>query len=148
MLQPPRHPKEPILDRLMRTGIAVQGVFITASTLGAFWYGWKHLGNLELGRTLAFTTLIMAELLRAHSSRSEKYSLASIGFLSNAYMLSATAFSLVLVLLVLYVPALDVIFKTSPLSATHWGIVIGLGLMPSIASEVMKMLIKKPATRA
>jgi Ca2+-transporting ATPase len=148
MFQPPRHPKEPILDRLMQTGIAVQGIFITIATLGAFWYGWKYLDNLELGRTLAFTTLITAELLRAHSSRSEKYSLASMGFFSNTYMLSATTFSFVLVLLVLYVPALDVIFKTSPLSATHWGIVIGLGLMPSIASEIMKMFIKKPATRA
>lgn len=147
MFQPPRDPKEPILDRLMRTGIAIQGIFITISTLSAFWYGWKHLDDLELGRTLAFATLIVAELLRAHSSRSEKYSVASIGFFSNTSMLYATTFSFILVLLVLYVPALDAIFKTNPLTLGDWGVVIGLGVLPFIASEITKVFIRKPVPK-
>lgn len=144
MFQPPRHPKEPILDKLMRTNIAIQGVFITIATLGAFWYGWKYVGDLELGRTLAFTTLIVAELLRAQTSRSEKYSLASLGFFSNTYILSATALSFILLLLVLYVPAFHMVFKTNPLALSQWSIVIGLGILPSLASEISKAFIKKP----
>jgi hypothetical protein len=36
------------------------------------------------------------------------------------------------------------VFKTNPLALSQWSIVIGLGILPSLASEISKAFIKKP----
>ena len=76
---PPRKPDEPILNRPMQIGVLSQGVFIALATLSVFYIGLTRLGGIEIARTMAFSTLIVAELLRAFTSRSERYSLFRIG---------------------------------------------------------------------
>src|SRR5690606_23317713 len=81
----PRDPNEPILDKNMITGISVQSIAITLATMLAYLWGLKHYGtnDLIIPRTIAFTTLISAELIRAFSSRSETHTLFEIGFFTN-----------------------------------------------------------------
>lgn len=111
---PPRNPDEPILDRGMVNGIIVQSIAIASGTLLAYRWGLKTYGieNLIIPRTIAFGTLITAELLRAYSSRSEKHTIFEIGVFSNKTLTYATLFSFVLLLIVVYMPFLQTIFHT------------------------------------
>ncbi len=141
MRQPPRPPKEPIINRAMQLGVLVQTVFITAVTLSAYLIGLGH--NEVCAQTMAFITLSISELFRAYTARSEYYPVLKIGVLSNKYMNYAVAASLALILLVLYVPFLNVVFKTVPLGWGEWQRILPLILVPSIAAEVTKLVIRR-----
>lgn len=141
----PRDPEEPILDKAMITGISVQSLAITLATMLAYIWGLKTYGmdNLLMPRTIAFTTLIMAELVRAFSSRSEKHTLFKIGFFTNKNLVYATLISFGLLMAVLYIPVLQPIFKTYALSLKDWGIVLRFCIIPIVAGELNKWIVNK-----
>jgi P-type Ca2+ transporter type 2C len=147
MLQKPRPPSEPIINRLMWSGIAVQTVAISGITLAAFAAGLHMEGGVALASTMAFTTLSTSELLRAFTSRSERYSLFKIGVFSNRTMVIAVAASLLLLLAVVYVPFLQAAFNTVPLGWDAWRLMLPLILIPSIVAEGMKWLLRLRAAR-
>jgi len=142
MLQKPRPPREPIINRLMWSGIAVQTVAISGITLAAFAAGLQMEGGVALASTMAFTTLSTSELLRAFTSRSERYSLFKIGVFSNRTMVIAVGASLLLLLAVVYVPFLQVAFNTVPLGWDAWQRMLPLILLPSVVAEIMKWLLR------
>ena len=139
MDRPPRPPAEPIINKFMQVGILVQTVAITATTLFAFYLG-DPINNLDLAETMAFVTLSISELFRAFTARSEFYPLAKIGFFKNKLMNWAVLGSLVLIFVVVYVPFLQPIFNTAPMSLSHWLEILPLILISSIAAEVTKYI--------
>lgn len=144
MDQPPRPPSEPIINRFMQAGIAVQTVAITAVTLTAYLVGLRvHPEMPEFGETMAFVTLSFSELLRAYTARSERYPVLKIGLFSNRNMNLGVFSSLVLLLLVIYVPFLNPIFNTTPLGWTQWELVLPLLIIPSLAAELVKMIASR-----
>jgi P-type Ca2+ transporter type 2C len=146
MVQKPRPPKEPIINRYMRRGIAVQTVAITAATLGAFWIGRSTGEHIEFAETMAFVTLSCSELLRAFTARSEYFPLLKIGAFGNRLMNYAVISSLALILAVVYVPFLQQVFNTEPLGLAQWIDIAPLLLLPSVAAEVTK-LVFAPKTK-
>ncbi len=150
MDQPPRPASEPIINRLMRTGIVVQTIAITAVTLGAYLIGlslWPS-ANGEINNTaatMAFMTLSFSELLRAFTARSERYPLLKIGVFKNKNMNWAVVISSVLLLGVLYLPFLQPIFSTVPLSWEHWQYLVPLLFVPAFAAEVTKWFVSRKA---
>ena len=88
---------------------------------------------------MAFVVLSGSQLARAYSSRSERFSLFTIGVFSNRYMQYAVASSVVGLLLVIYVPFLQTIFDTLPLELAHWLIVLPLLLIPTVVAELTKV---------
>ncbi|MFQ5343063.1 MAG: cation transporting ATPase C-terminal domain-containing protein, partial [Anaerolineae bacterium] len=86
--------------------------------------------------------LIMAELARAYTSRSERYSVRAIGPFTNLWMLGATVSSFVLLIAVLYIPFLQPVFNTTPLHLEAWGVVAFLMLMPAIGAELAKFWMR------
>jgi Ca2+-transporting ATPase len=142
MDRPPRPPREPVINREMLTGIIVQGVVMTAAVLIAFVYGLNRFpGNLTAAQTVAFTTLVVSELLRAFTARSEYYSILKIGWASNRWMLYAVGSSFLLLLLVLYVPFLQKFFGTTDLTLQDWLVMLPLMLMASVAAEITKAVL-------
>ena len=141
MEQPPRDPQEPILNRFMLTGIGIQTVAITAVTLGAYWIGLRFYP--EMATTMAFVTLSFSELVRAFTARSERVPILKIGIFKNKVMNWAILSSLVLLLVVVYVPFLQGIFDTVPLGWTQWEVILPLLLVPSIAAELTKVIFRK-----
>ncbi|MBG0787565.1 MAG: cation-translocating P-type ATPase [Anaerolineaceae bacterium] len=142
MDQPPRPTNEPIINKFMLVGIIVQTIAITAVTLGAFALG-LHQGSIEFAETMAFTTLSISELFRAFTARSEYYPLLKIGLLKNKLMNWAVLGSLVLIMLVIYVPFLQPIFNTTFLGWAQWLEILPLILVPSVAAEVTKYAMQK-----
>jgi Ca2+-transporting ATPase len=142
MNQPPRPSKEPIINRFMQIGIAVQTIAITAVTLGAYFLGLHlHPDQPEFAETMAFLTLSLSELLRAFTARSERYPLLKIGIFKNRNMNVAVLSSLILLMLVVYVPFLNRPFNTTPLGWVQWEVMLPLLLIPSVAAEVTKYVL-------
>jgi Ca2+-transporting ATPase len=149
MRRPPRPTSEPVINREMQWGIVIQSVAITAAVLAAFVYGLRRFPeHIVTAQALAFVTLTTSELLRAFTSRSERYSLLSLGIFSNRWMLLAVGSSFLLLLGVLYIPFLQPFFSTVPLGLREWLVIFPLILIPSIAAELTKLVLRHLAARA
>lgn len=144
MNEPPRDPEEPIIDKEMRITLIVQSVAITAGTLGAYLIGLNRFGStgdgLMAARSMAFTTLILSELLRAFSARSLDKTIFALGIFTNKKLLLGTGFSFLLTLLVLYVPTLEDAFHLVDLHMNEWIVVIICSLIPLLLGEIQKVL--------
>jgi len=148
MDRPPRPVREPIINRLMRAGIIVQTIAITAVVLTAYYLGqaWDP-SNSALAQTMAFVTLSASELVRAYTARSERASLVRLGVFSNRYMQYAVLVSIALLLGVVYIPFLQPVFNTVPLGMQEWTVVLPLLLVPGIAAEVTKAVVRLRSPR-
>ena len=141
---PPRDPDEPILDKDMIKALVVQSIAISAATLGAYIWGMRTYGtvNLYYARTITFATLITAELLRAYSSRSLNHSILKIGVFSNKTMVRSTLLAFALLLVVIYVPALQPIFDTFAMGLGDWSMVLLFSIIPLVFGELYKVAKK------
>lgn len=138
MEQKPRPPKESIINKSMLTGVLIITLAISAVTLLAFWIGLGH--DIKYAETMAFVTLALAELPIAYTARSERYPLVKIGLFSNKWMNLAVIISVVLVLAVVYIPFLNPVFNTEPLSLNEWELILPLLLLPAVLAEGTKYL--------
>lgn len=146
MQQKPRNPTEPILNRSMIVVVVSQSIAIFASVFTAFMIGRQRGGTysyteatITMARTYAFATLILAELFRSFSARSERTPIWNLGLFGNKTLNKAFLFSLVMLLLVVYVPFLQPIFSTITLSVSDWLVIIPLALIPFLVAEVIKL---------
>lgn len=139
----PRDPKKPILDRNMMIGIIFQSLAVGGAALLAYRWGLNHYpDDILKARTITFTTLVLAELLRAYSSRSQRYSLFKIGFFTNRTMVWATLASFGLMLGVLYIPILHDVFHTFSLGLSDWRIVLQFAFIPLVIGEIAKIVFR------
>ena len=81
--RPPRKPGSEIADAGFAGTLVFTGVLEAAVTLGAFAWGYFHGGSLERGRTYAFSTLVVSEVLRSFAARSRTRTLWELGAFSN-----------------------------------------------------------------
>ena len=141
MARKPRPRKEPIINRFMQFGILIQTIAITGVSLAAYLLGLKlHPSQPEYAEAMAFATLTLSELGRAYTARSEYYPLWRIGIFNNRYMNLAILSSLALILGVIYIPFLNPIFNTVPLTWKQWEVLLPLLLIPSVVAELLKLV--------
>lgn len=144
MKQKPRSPSEPIVNRTMKIALAFQSVGLTIAVLASYRIGFLMAGNiaadiqLTVARTFCFTTLIVGEMLRAYSARSEYKSLFSLKILSNKYLNYSVAVAIILLLIVVYVPFLQPIFTTTSLNIGQLFTAVSLGVVPLVFGELAK----------
>ena len=142
MDRPPRPPQEPIITRVMLIRIAIMTVALTSVVLAAFWIGLTEHGR-DLAETMAFATLALAELPIAYTSRSERYPLYRLGPFRNKWMKYAAGLSVLLTVLVIFVPFLNGPFNTVPLTLQQWEIVLPLALIPAAIAEISKFVLRR-----
>ncbi len=140
MERPPRPPTEGIISRNMARIMAVQGLIIGLLTLGAFVIEYYIMGgSAERARVMAFSTTIFAQNIHAFNVRSNKYSIFELGPFSNRWLVGAFGMVILSELAIIYLPIFQPVFKTMPLTPSDWSIVLGLGLMPLIIMEIIKL---------
>jgi P-type Ca2+ transporter type 2C len=139
MTRPPRPTNQPIIDRKMLRGFLIQASALASSILGVFMLALRGMGS-PLAGTMAFTTLVLAELFRAYSVRSEDTPILQLGWRSNRWMQVAVLTSAALLLIVLYVPPLPSMFEIHKLTAGTWAIILPFALIPMIATETRKAI--------
>jgi P-type Ca2+ transporter type 2C len=148
MKQPPRSPKEHVINRDMAIGIGVVAVVDAIAVLSVFFLALqRYPGHLEAAQTIAFVTLCSSELLRAFTARSEYHSIFSIGITSNRWMLWAVGVSFLLVLMVVYVPFFQPFFDTVPLGLDDWLTMVPFFLAAPLAMELLKAWFRRAAGR-
>ena len=129
-----------------RTGMAIAmvGLLITAGTLFVFSDFYENNpANLDVARTAAFTTIVMFELFIAFACRDERATLLEAGVFSNWSLILAVMSSVIVQLAVIYIPALQPLFKTVPLSLHDWAIILIVSSTAFFAMEITKILQRK-----
>ncbi|MCA9599599.1 MAG: cation-transporting P-type ATPase [Myxococcales bacterium] len=99
-------------------------------------------GELAVARTATFTLLAVAPLFHALSSRSRRDSVFTLGFGKNWRLLGAFVVALGLQAVAVYVPVLQSVFQTVPLSLRDVSVVLGLSMAVWLVGEAEKLLGK------
>lgn len=138
MSRPPSPSKKSFFADGLWLDIVLEGFLIGFLTLFAFVFGLRHDG-LAAGRTMAFATLSLSEIVHAFNARSE-HSLFAIGPLSNKRLAAAAAVCALMQVSAVSLTPLAGIFKTVPLLAPQWLFVAALSFAPLVVMELMKAL--------
>ena len=136
--QPPRDPKQPLLDKGLLGAIGAQGALIGAATMTAFYLGLSA-GGAALASTMAFATLTLARLFHGFNCRG-RASIFKLGFAGNWYSLGAFVLGVVLLAAVLFVPGLSSLFAVSALSAAQLGQIALLAVAPTVVIQIYKLI--------
>jgi len=141
MNKPPRHPKENIF-----TGMWVQIIWIglLMGAVSIFTQAWFF--NSESNQpwqTMVFTVLCLSQMGNALALRSERESLFKQGIFTNKVMSSAVFLTLILQMAIIYVPFLNPIFKTAPLTLNELFITLTLSSIVFFAVEIEKWWFRR-----
>jgi Ca2+-transporting ATPase len=141
MKRPPYPPNENVFARGMARDILWVGILMGLVSLGVGYYYWS-IGNPNW-QTIVFTTLTLSQMGNALALRSERESLFKIGLFSNKSMLGAVLLTLALQLAVIYVPFLQSVFKTNPLTTSELVISLVLSTIVFWGVEISKWLSRR-----
>jgi Ca2+-transporting ATPase len=143
MRRPPRHPQESIFAHglgfhALWVGLLMAGIVLAvqARAIAA--------GNMHW-QTMVFTVLCLTQLGHVLAIRSEKESLFRMGLFSNTYLLLAVALTFCLQMATVYLPALNRVFKTEPLTFKELLMALLLSSVVFIAVELEKLIKRKRA---
>jgi Ca2+-transporting ATPase len=147
MLQKPRNPREGVFARGLWKRILFSGITISMAALAIFVFSlWYYPGELERSRTMAFTTLVLAQLIFAFQCRWERHSIFDMGIWGNIYLIAAVLLSGGAQVFLLHTPFMASIFQTVPLKLDDWLLVVIFAFFPLFAETVV-MIGKRAVQR-
>ncbi|MBM4333511.1 MAG: HAD-IC family P-type ATPase [Deltaproteobacteria bacterium] len=126
--RPPRNPQEGLMSRLMYERGILVGLIISAGVVYNFMSALDEGVSLERARTIAVTTMVLFQFFQAWNSRSELRSVFIINPLSNPFLFYSMVAAFLAQLAVVYIPALQWVFRTEALSFAEW---LKIGLVSS-----------------
>jgi Ca2+-transporting ATPase len=139
MKRRPRKSETRLLSGSRLAAIGAEGLILSAITLGAFAYSLYGLHQeVEQARTVAFTLLVIVQLVHAFNCRSDRWSLFQVGVTTNRPLLLAVLLSFAVQAAVLTLPAAAPIFKVAPLPIEGWVLMGATGLLPFVIMETVK----------
>ncbi|MEJ2310187.1 MAG: cation-translocating P-type ATPase [Gammaproteobacteria bacterium] len=141
MKRPPRPPDESIFAHGMWQHMIWAGLLIGALSLGAQAWAWH--GGSDNWQTVVFTVLTFSQLVHALVIRSETESLFRLGLFSNLPLLLAVLLTVVLQLIVIYVPFFNEVFHTTPLEMHELLVCLLLPLCVLLFVELEKFASRK-----
>jgi P-type Ca2+ transporter type 2C len=140
MKRRPRRPETRLLSGRRLVAIGAEGLMLSAIALGAFAYSLYGLHqDVEQARTVAFTVLVIVQLVHAFNCRSERWSLFQVGVATNRPLLLAVIFSFGIQAAVLTTPVAAPIFKVAPLPIEVWVLMGAMGILPFVIMETVKV---------
>lgn len=140
MKRPPRHPKESIFAH----GLGIQALWVGLLMAGIalFAQAWAIREGYHW-QTMVFTVLCLLQLGNAMAIRSEKESLFKLGLFSNKYLFGAVILTFFLQMATIYVPFLNPVFKTYPLTLSELTITLALSSVVFFVVEIEKFFIRR-----
>jgi len=136
----PQTARTGLFSRKLWQRIFLEGAMIGMLSLIAFAVGQTMFGGVTVGRTMAFATLSISQLVHAFNIRSEE-SIFKIKVFENRYLVGALIVGVLLQISVISIPAVAGMFRVSPLNAQGWLIVAGLSLLPILIVESEKWVL-------
>lgn len=132
----PRNPKKNLFADGLWWKIIIEGAMLGMFTLLAFSIG-NRLYSVEVGRTMAFLTLGILELVHSFNIKSEE-SIFKIGVLENKYLVGALVLGVILQVIVVVVSPLAQVFSLVPLTGMQWLYTILIAVAPIPIVEIQK----------
>ena len=143
MQRPPRDSKESIITTKHWWAIALYGLLIAASVLGAFALA---LIPLNMGErkavTISFLTLAFGRLWHVFNMRDRNSGLIRNEVTTNAYVWGALLICTGLLLSSVYVPGLSDALQTVNPGLNGWGLAIAMSFIPLIIGQIVKVIKK------
>jgi P-type Ca2+ transporter type 2C len=140
MKRPPRSPGESLFAGGLGVHVIWVGILMGLLSLGT--QMWAIRTGLHW-QTMVFTVLCLSQLGHALAIRSEKRSLFTMGFRSNMPLLYAVLLTIALQLATIYLPWLNRIFHTAPLTMNELAVAFGLSSVVFLAVEVEKLIRRR-----
>jgi Ca2+-transporting ATPase len=147
MKKKPRDPKKRLMDRKFTLdfiltgsviGISIMLVYIWTIQQDGWMFGSDMDTNWPHAQTVAFTALVFVQLVNAFSARSEKQSLFKQNLLSNHFLVLAVITSILLVMVMIYIPFLNTALGTTPLNRSDWIAIMIASFAPLVFLEIRK----------
>ena len=127
MERPPRPRDQPMLTRALLTRVAGAGGFSAVAALGLMaWHG----GGFEHARWLAYTSMVVAQAIRAYSNRSLVVPVTRLR--PNGFLALAGIAVVAVQVLIPYVGPLAEAFHATQLDVTDWLLVGAVALAPAV----------------
>jgi Ca2+-transporting ATPase len=141
MKRPPRHPQEGIFAHGL--GIHILWVGLLMGCVSLLAQAWAIRTEHVHWQTMVFTVLCLSQMGNLLAIRSERESLFTQGLLSNLPLLGAFLLTVALQLATVYLPFLNPIFKTEPLTLSELGLTLGLSSIVFFAVEMEKWIKRR-----
>ena len=141
MQRPPRPPRENLFAHGIWQHILWVGGLITALCLVT--QAWAIRAGDAHWQTMVFTVLTLAQMFHVLAIRSERESLLRQGIGTNLPLLGAVVLTFLLQLALIYVPWLNAIFKTAPLTAGELVYCLAISSLVFVAVEIEKWAVRR-----
>jgi Ca2+-transporting ATPase len=146
MSRPPRNPTANIFAGGLAVHIMWVGILLGIVCIGI--QSWALDRNPETWQTMVFSVLCFSQMGHLLAIRSETRSLFQLGLFSNKPLLGALILTVILQLLTIYVPFLNPIFRTKPLSWEELSIVLAVSSIVFIAVEIEKAFKRRSRAKS
>ncbi len=134
----PRDSKKGLFADGLWSKIFVEGIMLGMLTLFAFSLG-NNLYGIEVGRTMAFVSLGMLELVHSFNIKSDE-SIFKGGVFGNKYLIGAFILGALLQVIVVIIPAIADVFSLVPLNGTQWLYTALISITPIVIMEIQKWI--------
>ncbi|WP_288974616.1 calcium-translocating P-type ATPase, PMCA-type [uncultured Methanosphaera sp.] len=134
MNTPPNN--EDIVSKANLIHITLIGIVMTIGTLGLYLYEMSIGSNHTLASTIAFTVFVMYQLFNVFNCKSKSKE-------KNNTLKYAVIGSFILQLLVIYIPFLQTIFKTTAIPVMSWIPIIIVSALIIVAERIIRLFEKK-----
>lgn len=132
----PRNPRKSLFADGLWGKITTEGVMIGVLTLVAFSIG-NNLYSIEVGRTMAFLSLGILELVHSFNIKGEE-SIFKTGLFENRYLVGAFVLGTLLQVVVVVISPLAQIFDVVPLNSVQWLMTVIISILPVVIVELQK----------
>jgi magnesium-transporting ATPase (P-type) len=139
MQRPPRKPGTAILDRIFITRLGIVSLLIGGATIAMFEIELAFGMPLDLARTMAVNTLVVAQAFYLFNARFLTTSSLRFDLLfTNRAVWLAVGILLLLQLAFVYLPLMNTAFGTTPLGLRHWLVPLAIGFAVFLIMEMEK----------
>lgn len=143
MKRKPRDPKQSIVDKRFLTKIFRNGFLISVGSLMVFLYGISQGYAIEVSRTMTFSTMAFGQLLHIFNVRKKSGFGIEKTVFQNPFLIGALISSVVLQLIVVYVPFFNIVIGTIPLELNKWSIIILGAIIPTVIIQGFTKIYKE-----
>ena len=153
MDRPPRPPSERLFSAVVVRRFLFLGIIQSIGVTFAFF--WRihsaHLGFADFTAsnpiyreaiTMTQAGIVISQFFNGFAVRTDEESVFKVGLLSNAPLVFAEFFGLGIIAAISYLPVLQGVFNTAPLSVYDWLMLAAFGLALLVADELRKAYVR------
>ena len=124
-----------ILTRKTMFEILISGIVMAIGTIAVFSYELSNNAGERKAMTVAFTLFVMYQLFNAYNRKADSYE-------KSTYLYMAIILSFALQLIIIYIPQLQIIFRTTSIDLIDWAMIIIVAFTIIIAEKLMRKVLK------